>query len=920
MKRQQGPAKSNKPGKPRKAIVLLIAVIVIVGIVVVFVRPGAPSSTTSTQYTTINQNFQSISTCRDINAPGSYYLSGPVSSSSGNSACIGVHSDNVKIVCDGNQLSGPGAAYLIGQISYGVGIYNVSNVSVEECGIKGFTYGIASFSSKNVRISKDNMTGNYEPIYFNGTSHSTISDNYISGATSPNGMVQLNTNSIDNNVLNNTLNNSAYYGIVINSTGNSFINNYISKNLYSFACGINAGYPQSNFAHGNTCFNNTGCSFVTCSGVNIPNNVSLTTLDSNVSTCGSIIVPGEYSLTSNIIAGNYIGFYNASLYRVPCIRIAADNVRFSCNNHTISEAEYAIASAGTSNDIVSNCALSNSEYGIFLSNTTAFNVSRATLHGDTYGIAVNASKLTYVNGVTARNNSYAVYLSGVNAITVSSFDLRNNTYGVYFNNSTNNLLYSGKAFNNSAYDVYATNSSAGLHSNLAESVSCGFTDALWAPCTSHISPDMKYFPITTCYTITKPGNYSLAENLVGTGSNCINIKSDNVAFSCGNHTITAASGVTGAFLDISNRKNVSVDGCAAYGYGTAISVSNSSDVSISSITARASAYGIKLLNVNGSAVNDSNITSVADAGILMQNVSHSTLKGDSVRYAKPNATAFSISDSSNDIMLNNYDQYALVGMDMTGSSVNNLVYNNTMQSNSAYDYECGGSASYIGSNNATYNYGTLNNCDWLAALNSASPYVACNSELSPSTVVLTSDYIYTYGAACYSIYAGNFTLNCNNHVIISTNGGTFASFVNSKGGLIENCRLKGFSEAIVASNSSVRIVNSTIYNSGTGTGYGIDVSGGERSNVSRNNVYNSKYGIVVSNENYSIIAHNVVSRTATAFRLENVNASTIENNVAQLSNLIGAIVGNSSSDIFSNNLFNGTVQNVVCDNSTSQCP
>ncbi|MCL5112229.1 MAG: right-handed parallel beta-helix repeat-containing protein [Candidatus Marsarchaeota archaeon] len=915
-KRQQ----PQRPKRSKNALIIVLAVIIIVGVVIVFVRPGGAAKTTTTQYTTINQNFQSISSCKNINAPGSYYLTGQVADQYANGSCIGIHSDNVKIVCNDNQIVGPGDTYIVGHASYGIGIYNASNVTVGECGISNFSYGVASFSSRNVRISGNNLTNNYEPIYFNDTAYSAISNNYIYGSTSPYGMIQLDSNSINNTVSNNTLNNSEYYGIRVNSTGNTFENNYISKNLYSFACGTQAGYPKSNAAFGNVCYNNTGCSFVKCNGVNIPNNVSLTVLNSNVSTCGSIIAPGTYELASNINAGDYIGAYNSSLYRVPCIRIAASDVRLYCNNHSISGSEYAIASAGTSNDLVDGCTLSNAEYGVYLSNTTSFNVSRSTLHGDTYGIFMNSSALTYVNGVRAENNSFAIYLSNSNAATVSGFDLSNNTFGVYLSNSSNNLLYSGRAFNNTEFDVYATNASAGLHSNLADSVSCGFTDALWAPCSEHISANMKYYPITTCFTISKPGNYSLVEDIVGSGNNCITIKSNNVALNCNGHSITAASGTTGAFMSIYNRKNVSVSDCAVYGYGTAISSSNSSNIHLLSITARASEYGIALSGVNNSTVNDSNITSIAGAGILANGLDYSTLNDNRVTYTKPNATGYVLFNSSNNIIMNNYDQYAKVGMEMAGFSTNNLVFNNTMQTNSRYDYECGGSASYIGSNNATYNYGVLNNCSWLAALNSASPHPACEPEFNPSTIDLRSDYVYTYGTTCYDIRANNFTLNCGGHVIVSTNGGTFATFVNGVGGIIENCKLKGFTNALEANNYSVRIVNSTIYGTGQNAGYGINVIGGRRSIVSRNSVYNAMYGIAVSNENYSTIGHNSVNYTGTAYIFEGVNDSTIEYNLAQYHNLIGAVIGNSSSDIFSNNVFNGTAQGTVCDSATSQCP
>ena len=205
------------------------------------------------------------------------------------------------------------------------------------------------------------------------------------------------------------------------------------------------------------------------------------------------------------------------------------------------------------------------------------------------------------------------------------------------------------------------------------------------------------------------------------------------------------------------------------------------------------------------------------------------------------------------------------------------------------------------------NYGlTKTNCIWLALIPQSAPAVPCASAIAPDTYALAADGLFSSGGTCYAIYSNGSTINCQHHIVISQNGGTFAYFKNSMDGKVENCYLLGFTEPIVALNSSVQILNNTIYVNTSNDIYAVgafainitDVQGNpysEGSSVDYNNVSTTVNGIILNGTVDSYILHNFVKSPYTAYAVYNSTGLTVSDNNASNSSSLGMEIANSQS-------------------------
>ena len=205
-------------------------------------------------------------------------------------------------------------------------------------------------------------------------------------------------------------------------------------------------------------------------------------------------------------------------------------------------------------------------------------------------------------------------------------------------------------------------------------------------------------------------------------------------------------------------------------------------------------------------------------------------------YGQQSNIAILISNSTHDIISNVTGSRNRIGMDLAGNSLNNTIFNNTMQLSTGVDYMCNGNSG-IGDENGGINYGTTKSrCRWLAAITVTSPSPHCGVALQSSLFNLYSDAQYTAGSTCFSAYSNITTINCNGHTVIATNGGTFALFRNAQKSTMENCFLKGFKTAISSQNSTMTVINNTIMGM-PGNSSGIIINGARLgATVQANNV------------------------------------------------------------------------------------
>ncbi len=927
-------AQNNNPQQPQKLEKIkgpkhfnrTISVIIV--IVIALIASFAVFSTSRTQTTsttiTVHQNgtvstttisgikLGKISSCGVINSSGTYYLSGNITPSK-NSSCIEINSNNVQIECNKSYIKGSGPYVDIPPFTYGILLNKVNNVSINKCNIGYFSFGVFERSSTNTSITNSNVSNNYiSNIRLNNSKYNNILNNYISKSESFGGAVSLLNNSTENKLINNFILFNAEYGFIINSTANSFINNTVSSTPISFYCSAADGIRNNNSAIGNDCYNNTGCNFVECKGINIPTNVTTVRLGSRISSCGTIGKSGNYYLYKNINMSNFV---NLSYAYTPCIYINASNVGLNCNNFKVYNTNTAIEAKNVSNVSIKNCNVGDSKIGISFEGVTPYNLSNIKLYNNSYkGLNLDNSSAGSINYINATDNQYGVYISNGVSSTINRFNLKNNTFGLYINNSFGNSFTNGYAFNNSKVDIYATPESANQSANFLGRTACGVSDALWAHCNQYISPNLLYFPVISCKTINKPGDYKLTNNIVEVGGRCISINSNNVVFSCNNLSISGAPGNIAQAIYINNKSNVSVNRCDINGFNSGIYAGNSNDVSLLNNTISNSHYGINASNLNSSVILNNSIEFASRFGIYLSNTIDTNVKNNSLSYGLNNIAIYLLNSTRNSVLDNKVESTS-TGIYINGSSNNNTVGGNLVNSN-LVDYNCSEGNSGINAEQNGTNYGvTKSGCHWLAALSPSSEYIACGISTTPSIYTLTSDYLYQYGSLCFGVYSKNTQINCNNHTIIATNGGTFALFKNSQNSELSRCYLKGFTAPIIVQNSSVKILNNTIYiNSSKATTSALN-SNSSNIDVSGNKVLSPYYGFDIRNS-YGTILYNNITSGVNGYILNNVSNSEIQNNIASYSNAsAGILLINSTSDSFKNNNFFG-IRGFICSGSS----
>jgi parallel beta-helix repeat protein len=440
------------------------------------------------------------------------------------------------------------------------------------------------------------------------------------------------------------------------------------------------------------------------------------------------------------------------------------------------------------------------------------------------------------------------------------------------------------------------------------SLSCGNSNAQWATCKHFIQPSLPYVPVSGCGPISSPGNYLLQFGIANGTNDCINIESSNVRFSCGNLIIAPNATTFGSAIRISNKHNVSINLCKVISFPFAVNVSDSSLVTINGINAQSSNYGIILDRVTNSTVSGSTLNGSYKASIALYGTSRTLLINNLITYGHSNNYGIILNNSGNNTVLENSGSHNYVGMLLIQNSRNNTIINNTMELNTGFDYLCQGNDG-LGAENGGINYGTTKSgCNWLAAITVTNPNVGCTIASQPSLFLLTSDYEYTTGSTCFSVFANSTTVNCAGHTVIATNGGTFASFAGAHGAIIENCFLKGFINTIVAGSSDINIFNNSVIEAPSQYGTAISLSnGGYSTLVHYNNVSAPSIGISVAQTNGGKLESNYVSNAKTAYSLYGVSSMEVQNNTAAPSTGTGILLNNSFTNIFmDNNLGSGT--------------
>jgi parallel beta-helix repeat protein len=897
------------------AIVVMLAVVAVAYIKVIY---HAPQTTTSSTTTIATVTQASISGCRSISSPGNYTFTGNISTSIASGACISVNSSNVNIDCKGYSLRGSGPYSGVPPFSYGMMITG-NNVGLAYCSISNFSYGVYATPVAGLSIHDNNISSNYvSDLYLNNVQGAGVYKNTLLAASGSQGSLYLTNGSSNNRIYNNTVNNYVNYGVNVNSTGNLFYDNNVNGNPSGFYCSALGGLSKSNTAYGNRCLNNTGCSFVSCSGSNLLTNLSSITLTSSISGCGSITSPGVYTLTGRIDMAQFINISNplASGRGAACIYIRSGSVVLNCAGMQIINATTAIIAAGKSNVTINNCPVSARYYGIVLNNVSDSKIYNTSVRGGIYGILLNSSSVNFLTNVIVAGSEYGLSIRNASTDTVNRFSLNNNTYGLYLSNSLGNIFSNGQAVNNSDIDVYATPNSANASYNFMSTTVCGLTNAAWASCKTHVSTSLQYTPVNSCGTLSRPGNYLLTGSISTLAQDCFTIAASNVKLGCaGNHIGSSTATSSGYAISIDNEVNVTVSNCILSNFAFGVVATNSMVINIANVVDHHSKTGVSFNRVSSSQVLYSAFDNTTGAGINVSGSSNDALLHNNISYEYGPGSGIIIRNSTHNNIENNSGYSNYDGVSLLGASQNNTVSNNNMFGSDYYDYACTPLNNPINAEYGGINYGgNRQGCNWLAVIPISYSGLSCIVSHASNYISLSTDQYYKDYSTCISVYSNSTTLDCHGHSIIATNNGTLMYLHGSSGSVIENCWLRGFSQVAQAQKGGVSLINDTIYSNSSVAQYGalVNVSGGSNIQLSDNNITAAYYAVSVANTKFGTISNNRVASGAVAYSLYNASGLRIYNNLAVGGSGIGLILNGSTANNFQNNKFNGTVIGMQC--------
>lgn len=882
---------------------VILIILIAIGLLLAGNRaPHAVTTTTSIITTTITQPpMAEIQNCTTITKPGVYYLTKSITVAISKGACIYVNSSNVKIIGNYNKISGNGPYVGVPPFTYGIKVSNAKNVTIDSIALTQFSFGIYFYNVENSTISNSNVTKNtISNIYLDNSYFNKIKSTTAAFSSSTYGGIYI-EGGWGNLFLNDNIYGNAYYGFAVNSTGNRFINDTLTNNPEDFVCYKNAGFSSSNLFSNVKCNNNLGCNFAWCSQSNKELNMSQIALSENITGCGSINAPGTYTLAANISATNYFNMSNPASKQMACISINSPSVVLNCNGYTIKDAGYALKLSGNYNDTIKNCVLQNNTVGLYLNNSFYPEISNMTFINNRYGLYMNNMNSGYAYNIKGSGNDYGLFINNSNSFTLSNFNFSNNKYGLFANTGGSNIYNNGVLQGNRYGDVYCTALSYNKSPSMFVGVSCGLTDCNWATCAKRTLPPISLYPLNNCTAITIPGNYTLTSNIKAT-PNCFTIKVSNVSLSCNNYYIVG-TGSGSAFL-LSNVSNIYISGCKLSNFGSGFTIRNSSYITIKDSNIKNVGYGIDVYNLTYGKILNNNVTTFYNTGFRFEKTSSSIITMNNATNGINNANGFVIGNSTNNILgLNNAVQNAGYGFLIYNSNKNNI-FNNTAYSNNI-DYYCSPYSSGIYAELNGVNFGgTKYNCHWLVELNSQSPSLTPLSISTSSTIILTQDILYTYGATLYNIYntkqssANNTVINCNYHTVLATNGGVFANIANSSNVKIENCYIKNFTYGIRSYGSYLNAINNTI----TDSNVGISVSNAAYPKITNNTILNTSYGMLFVNTNYGTINKNYIANSNISIELGGGLGYQITGNKAYYGN-IGLYIINSTTNILQNNIF-----------------
>jgi parallel beta-helix repeat protein len=861
-----------------KILILLIAVIAIAAVAFVVLTGKVSLPTTTTTSTIIKSNVNIIAGCETISKPGTYVLGNDINANLMQGACIKIVSDNVNLVGNQNKIIGSGPYSGVPPFTYGIELQNVSNVSISSFFITKFSYDVFFNNTHKTLLLSNNFTNStLSGILLSNSDNNTISKDYVAGSESKEGGIYL-LSGEGNKFLNDTIIRNAFYGIVVNSTNNTFENDIFSSNPADILCNFSSAFKHSNIFNNSKCSVNDYCEFATCTS-NVPFNISSIRLSPGmVDSCGSIYIPGSYTLAENLSTSTYLNVSNPLAAETSCIKILAPNVDLNCNGKQIFDSGYGVYLYSAYNVSLLNCSFSKDTYGVYASEAFNPQFVNTTLAKNIYGIYLLNTSTGKISNTNLLGNEYGLYLNNSNGVLFYNINSNNNTYGIYIDSGDSNVFNGGKSLNNTKADFYCSSTAYNSTTNLVQDFQCGVSDCMWSSCTRIVPHPELAYPVGSCMKISYPGDYSLKQNVIASGT-CFTIASSNVVFDCNAHTISGA--FTGNAIEMSNVDNVTVSNCIVSNFATGVNVTDSRLVELAQMKVNRTSTGISLSNILlGTIINDY-VSGQNSTGFLMKGLNRTVVFKNTANEGAGQESGFIFDNSTqSQIYFNNATSNTGYGFRFVNSRGNNI-FNNSALSNGVFDYSCFGNSSDIYAEPIGVNFGlSKDNCNWLVEVDSLITGPQCAAIFSPTELDFNRDLLYSIGSTCFSIYTANFSsangtiINCNGHTIYSDNGGKFVDVVNASGVEVENCRILGFDTAIATSALGTSVLNNTI----TKVKYGITMNGSKFPSISDNRIENSSNGILAINSTFVNVAENRMYNVSHGINMTDSSSPDVYNN------------------------------------------
>ncbi|MBU0532898.1 right-handed parallel beta-helix repeat-containing protein, partial [Candidatus Micrarchaeota archaeon] len=432
--------------------------------------PGTNSLTltnlnpTST-YGVLTSTYTGLSSCQDINTPGSYILTtdltgAPISASPlAGTTCIKISVSDVIFDCDGYNITGSGGT------TKAIITVNANNVTVRNCpSLSGYQYGVEVYLTNDSFFINNVMHDNSNYGIRLRNSNATLINNTAYDNTNRNFDIELNC---DNTILvNNTAHNSIYgfysysdsidlinntaynntHGFYLFSSSNYNVINNTARNNVQYGFYFSTNFNNNNIIN-NSAYNNTQIGFYIHYS---PNNIFDGNVAWNNSGNGGFFIQGSNDLifSNNIVYNNVNGFFvDRNFLNISFFNNTAYN---NGNGFFLFQTNDSILSNNTAYDNSDGFSISTSDNVTLFNNSAYDNIRSIEIY--------NATNTNLINNTAYGTLSQAGFYIDSSPNTT----LINNTiyssgyllYALYINSSNNTNAINTHIYNPSYYDVY----------------------------------------------------------------------------------------------------------------------------------------------------------------------------------------------------------------------------------------------------------------------------------------------------------------------------------------------------------------------------------------------------------------------------------------------------------------------------------